>query len=140
MHYMITKKNQRAIDEVFHKVYLAENNLRALIEIMVFDTLETLDTRNMLAKYYQKMIDAKSTQARAKYYYEIITMFHSASAILHNGKYHYNDLMEGIDMDEIKQFLKDKARTLLKEIPSEKSWSWQVREAALKSLDLEDMI
>jgi len=48
--------------------------------------------------------------------------------------------MEGIDMDEIKQFLKEKARTLLKEIPSEKSLSWQVREAALKSLDLEDMI
>ena len=137
---MISKRNERAIYEVSQKVNLAENNFRALIEIMVFDTLETLDTRNMLAKYYQKMIDAKSTQARAKYYYEIITMFHSASAILHNGKYHYNDLMEGIDMDEIKQLLKEKARTLLKEIPSEKSWPWQVREAALKSFDLENMI
>jgi len=137
---MISKRNERAIYEVSQKVNLAENNFRALIEIMVFDTLETLDTRNMLAKYYQKMIDAKSTQARAKYYYEIITMFHSASAILHNGKYHYNDLMEGIDMDEIKQFLKEKARKLLKEITSDKSWSWQVIEAALKSLDLEDMI
>ena len=137
---MITKKNEHAIDEVFQKVNLAENNFRALIEIMVFDTLETLDTRNMLAKYYQKMIDAKSTQARAKYYYEIITMFHSASAILHNGKYHYNDLMGDIDADEIKQFLKVKATTLLKEKPNQNSWSWQVREAALKSLDLEDMI
>jgi len=137
---MISKRNERAIYEVSQKVNLAENNFRALIEIMVFDTLETLDARNTLAKYYQKMIDAKSTQARAKYYYEIITMFHSASAILHNGKYHYNDLMGDIDADEIKQFLKEKARTLLKEIPSEKSWSWQVREAALKSLDLEDMI
>lgn len=137
---MISKRNERAIDEVFHKVYLAENNLRALIEIMVFDTLETLDTRNTLAKYYQKMIDAKSTQARAKYYYEIITMFHSASAILHNGKYHYNDLMGDIDANEIKQYLKVKATTLLKEKPNQNSWSWQVREAALKSLDLEDMI
>jgi len=73
---MISKRNERAIYEVSQKVNLAENNFRALIEIMVFDTLETLDTRNMLAKYYQKMIDAKSTQARAKYYYEIITMFH----------------------------------------------------------------
>lgn len=137
---MITKKNEHAIDEVFQKVNLAENNFRALIEIMVFDTLETLDTRNTLAKYYHKMINAKSAQARAKYYYEIITMFHSASAILHNGKYHYKDLMGDIDADEIKQFLKEKAKSLLKEVPSQQSWSWQVREAALKSLDLEDMI
>ena len=137
---MISKRNERAIYEVSQKVNLAENNFRALIEIMVFDTLETLDTRNTLAKYYHKMINAKSAQARAKYYYEIITMFHSASAILHNGKYHYKDLMGDIDADEIKQFLKEKAKSLLKEVPSQQSWSWQVREAALKSLDLEDMI
>jgi hypothetical protein len=45
---MITKKNDRAINEVFHKVNLAENNFRALIEIMVFDKLETLDSRIVL--------------------------------------------------------------------------------------------
>lgn len=137
---MITKKNDLAINEVFHKVYLAENNFRALIEIMVFDTLKKMDTRNVLAKNYQKMIDAQSAKARAKYYSEIISMFHSASAILHNGKYHYKDLMRDIDMEEIKQFLKAKAKILLKEIPSQQSWSWQVREAALKSLDLEEMV
>jgi predicted RNA-binding protein with EMAP domain len=86
------------------------------------------------------MIDAQSERTRAKYYYEIITMFHSASAILHNGRYHYKDLMGDIDMEEIKQFLKEKAKSLLKEVPSRQSWSWQVREAALKSLDLDDMI
>ena len=137
---MITKKNDRAINEVFHKVNLAEHNFRALVEIMVFDTLKTLDTRNILAKNYQKMIDAQSAKTRAKYYSEIISMFHSASAILHNGKYHYKDLMEDIDMDEIKQFLKEKAKTLLEEKPSPQSRSWQIREAALKGLDLEDMI
>jgi len=33
-----------------------------------------------------------------------------------------------------------KAKTLLEEKPSRQSRSWQIREAALKGLDLEDMI
>lgn len=49
-------------------------------------------------------------------------------------------MMTNIDMDELKEFLRDQAKFFQVKKISSSMWSGQVREAALKSLDLEELI
>jgi hypothetical protein len=97
-------------------------------------------TKDSELSLYLEKRDNTKTSATAEWYYKIITIFHSASAILHNGKYHYQGMMTDIDMEELKEFLREKARFFLKKKVTPSTWAGQVRMAALKMLDLEELI
>lgn len=137
---MLSKKNNLSVHKAADNARQMHHDFSALMEILAFEDCDPFDTRITLVKYLQKKVFSKSAKTKAKYYYEIITMFHAATAILHNGRYHYKPLMEDVDLEEIKEYLKKHAMVLLKDKPYIHSWAWQVREAALKSLDLDDMI
>jgi len=90
--------------------------------------------------YIERKNKAGTSSTRAKWYYEIITTFHAATAILHNGKHFYKSMVTDIDMDDLKEYLREQAKVHLSEKVSPNTWRGQVRIAALKSLDLEELI
>ena len=49
-------------------------------------------------------------------------------------------MVKDIDMDDLKNYLRDRAIVLLSEKVSPTSWAGMTRAAALKGLDLEEMI
>ena len=114
------------------------HNFTALEAILAYKG--QVDDRNKLSKYIRRRYIVKSKAAKAKWYYKIISVFHSASAIFHNGQYFYKDMVKDIDMDDLKNYLRDRAIVLLSEKVSPTSWAGMTRAAVLKSLDLEEMI
>lgn len=135
---IMKKKNIQAINVVANKARLMYNNFSALEEIMRFDDQASIECN--LSKYLSRREDAKTPATRARWNYEIVSLFHSAAGILWNGKHHYKDDVINIDMVELKEYLREKARFFLAFKPSASSWQGKVRQAALKSLDLEELI
>jgi hypothetical protein len=135
---ILKKKNERAIMTATSAATSMHANFSALAKILAYEG--QYDERIELSKYIQRMSIAKSKATKAKWYYEIIKTFHSASAILHNGKYFYKCMVTDIDMDDLKHYLRERAIELLSEKVSPSSWGGRVRAATLKALDLEELI
>lgn len=114
-------------------------NFTSLLKIISYSN-SRFKHSSELSGYLEKINNAKSSATKAKWYYQIISTFHAASAILHNGKYFYNCMVTKIDMDDSKAYLKEQARIHLSEKVSLTTWAGLVREASLKGLDLEELI
>lgn len=135
---IMKKENKKAIMEAISAATSMHDNFSALAKILAYEG--QYDERIEMSNYIQRMNIAKSKATKAKWYYKIITTFHSASAILHNGKYFYKCMVTDIDMDDLKHYLRERAKELLSEKVSPSSWAGRVRTATLKTLDLEELI
>ena len=130
----MTKENCRKIEELVNKVRLMHDNLTALDEIIRFDHQGRVECE--LSKLISKRDIATTYVTKAKWNEKIVSIFHSASAILWNGEHHYKDEVKDIDMDERKEFLREKAKQFLTFEPKKPSWQYKVREATFKTLGL----
>ena len=135
---VMKKENKKAVMKAISTSTLMHDNFSALAAILAYDG--QVDDRVELSKYIQRRDAATSKAAKAKWYHKIISIFYSASATFHNGKNRYPDMVKDIDMDDLKKYLRDKAIVLLAEKVSLSSWEGKVRAAALKFLDLEELI
>ncbi len=138
IHRIMKKENKKAIIKAISTATSMHNDFSALAAILAYNGQD--DNRIELSKYIQRRDLAKSRATKAKWYYEIITTFHAASAILHNGKHFYHCMVTDIDMDDLKDYLRERAKVLLSEKVSLSSWAGRVRAATLKTLDLEELI
>ena len=132
------KENLLAINDATHNARSMHHNFSALQKILLYDG--TPDERIEMSMYIQRRDKAKSPVTKAKWYYKLITTFHAASAILHNGQHFYKCMVTNVDMDDLKNYLRERAKELLTEKPSVSSWAARVRAATLESLDLDEMI
>jgi hypothetical protein len=138
VHHILKKENEQAIMTAISNSTQMHNNFSALAKILAYEG--QYDDRIELSKYIQRRDMAISKATKVKWYYEIITTFHAASAILHNGKYFYKCMVTDIDMDDLKHYLQERAKELLSDKVSSTSWAGKVRAATLKSLDLKELI
>jgi hypothetical protein len=132
------KENNIPVWNAIHNARLMWGDFSALEKILLYN--DGTNSRSELFKYIDRKNKATTPATKAKWYYEIINTFHAASAILHNSKITYKCMVTDIDMDDLKEHLKEQAKVHLAERVSPSTWRGQVRIAALKGLDLEELI
>lgn len=134
----MNKENNIPVQNAIHNARQLFGDFSALEKVLLYN--EGTNSHSELLKYIEGKNKAKTDATRAKWYYKIITTFHAASAILHNSKHTYKCMVTDIDMNDLKAYLREQAKVHLSERVSPSTWRGQVRIAALKGLDLEELI